>query len=343
MPRFSAIPIILLTATATQAKLKVLKSTMCLNHPVEVISNPNRANIKMTVLERPPSTQTKDHLDSLLVPISEALRSDPMNFPLTIVYAHTRVIGYCYRYLEKALGDEQYIGAHVPSNRIFGQCHAEYPDDMKKLIVEELCQEFGKLRLVFASPVLGMGLNAKYVREVIHYQAPKTLENYFQEIGRAGRDGEEAHATIFYNSSDVKQSTKKKHRCVDAAMKQFCLLDSCRREFVITYFGHKLQEKNPSFCCDQCDQENCTPGNLSFLQRLKYTPPIKPNEMEGGVLFEVIDEDIADTAEFESAAVVEVADSDSDSQIAVLAESADIDDSDSEYEDLEENFDDDVL
>ena len=76
------------------------------------------------------------------------------------------------------------------------------------------------------------------------------------EVGRAGRDGEKAHATLFFNNTDVKQSTKKKHRCVDAAMKEFCILKSCRKEFVINYFSNNIQEKSPLFCYDQCDKNS---------------------------------------------------------------------------------------
>ena len=64
-------------------------------------------------------------------------------------------------------------------------------------------EEVSITRVVFATTALGMGVNAPHVRHVIHIGPPSNLETYFQEIGRAGRCGEPAMATLYYNNSDI--------------------------------------------------------------------------------------------------------------------------------------------
>lgn len=80
--------------------------------------------------------------------------------------------------------------------RIFGQYHKDYPDEMKLHIVSELSKPQPKLQLVFASVALGMGLNAPFISKVIHFRPPTTLEQYFQEEGRARCSGQSAKAVI---------------------------------------------------------------------------------------------------------------------------------------------------
>ena len=72
---------------------------------------------------------------------------------------------------------------------------------MKRFIVQELCKVKSRVRIVFATVALGMGLNAPHIRQIIHYKPPTSLEKYFQETGRAGRDGLQSTAVLYYNNS----------------------------------------------------------------------------------------------------------------------------------------------
>ena len=79
---------------------------------------------------------------------------------------------------------------------------------MKQLIVSDFVKERSNLRLVLAAVALGMGLNAPCIQRIIYCRPPTTMEKYMQEIGRAGRNGQEADAIMFYNMSDVSKSRK---------------------------------------------------------------------------------------------------------------------------------------
>ena len=76
---------------------------------------------------------------------------------------------------------------------------------MKEHIMSELCEEDSKLYLVFTTVAQGMGLYAPHVRHVILYKPPTSLEKSFQETGRAGRDGANRTATLYYNNTDIRK------------------------------------------------------------------------------------------------------------------------------------------
>ena len=101
-----------------------------------------------------------------------------------------------------------------------------------------------------------MGIDKSNVRWVIHYNMPKNIEGYYQEIGRAGRDGLQANALLFHSYADVIQLRKFAEGAsnfeVQVAkldrMKQFSEATTCRRKILLSYFGELLSEN-----CGNCD------------------------------------------------------------------------------------------
>ena len=119
-----------------------------------------------------------------------------------------------------------------------------------------------KIDVVVATIAFGMGIDKPDVRYVIHYNIPKSLENYYQETGRAGRDGGEGKCILFYNSADVEKfqgfNSKKNGDEKEIANQlleeivEFVEENSCRRKKLLHYFGEIYQ---PSHCQKKCD--NC--------------------------------------------------------------------------------------
>jgi len=242
----------LFTATAPPSKQEELIKLMLLKDPVKIIMNPDRHNIFYNVICRPPSQDTQDHLDEILDRIGEDLLKDPDNYPITIIYTDTRVIAYAYRYLERKLGRKQYTGTVTPENRIFAQFHQEYTVKMKSHIVSEICKIDSKIRLVLATVALGMGLDAPEIRRVIHYKPPTSLEKYFQETGRAGRDNKQSEAILYYNATDIRSNRPG----LTKEMARYCKTTVCLRETMLEYFGHKAPEyRIRNKCCCKCKEE----------------------------------------------------------------------------------------
>ena len=249
LPLLCSTPVMVFTATATETARNRLIKELNLRDPLQVTMNPDRPNIKLNVLERPASQNTTDHLDIILTTMAEELKSQTTDYPLTIMYTDTSVIAYSYWFMDNYLGPQQYLGVAQPENRLFAQYHKEYTAEMKNDIVSQLCSSQSKIRIVFATISLGMGLNAKNIRHVIHYKPPTSLEKYFQEIGRAGRDGLPAKATLYYNSNDIRSNKPG----MTSEMRQYCKQNTeCRRSFILTYFGEDVMNK-PDTCCDICD------------------------------------------------------------------------------------------
>lgn len=257
LPLVPKIPVMLFTATAPPATQMELKKALQMEDPKVVEVNPDRQNVAYIKHIRPPSNQTKDHLDQLISNICSNLKAQGSDYPQTILYTDTECIAYFYSQTEKKLGiQHQYQGEHIPENRVFAQYHSEYTPSMKEHIVTELCKPQSKIRIVYATVALGMGLDAPHVRHVIHYKPPTSLEKYFQETGRAGRDQQPARATLYFNKTDIRHNRPG----ITKGMISFCENDTkCLREFMLGHFGHSAPPNRDAFdCCCVCNPDLLT-------------------------------------------------------------------------------------
>ena len=163
-----------------------------------------------------------------------------------------------------------------------------YHAGLDKLVRDERQDKFLKddIRIMVATIAFGMGINKSNVRFVIHADLPKNMEGYYQETGRAGRDGLHSEAVLFFGAGDVMklkgfaqvednpEQTKILLKKLDQ-MVQFCETKKCRRKYLLNYFG----EDAPDYCgsCDAClskpeDLEDCTiiaQKILSAVYRIK--------------------------------------------------------------------------
>ena len=239
------------TATASPTAQQQLIKTLRLNHPKLITVNPDRPNIMYRKVFRPPSMDTEKHLESILTPMVEQLKEEKEAYPMTIFYTDTSVISFAYAFFEKYMGADQYVGSSVPENRLFAQYQQVYTDEMKQFIVKELCKDRSKIRLVFATVALGMGLNAPHIKHVVHYKPPTSLEKYFQETGRAGRDGQQSTALLYYNNTDIRSNRPG----IENDIITYCRNDSrCYRVLMLEHFGYTPTDQVPEgFCCDFCN------------------------------------------------------------------------------------------
>ena len=169
-----------------------------------VRASPNRKNIYFTKSQRPPTKYSKESYVKIITPIAKKLKSLKKLYPMTIIYLKLQYCGFAYQLVSSILGDDLYIKSpFTVSNCLIAQFHASQTAPMKLEIIQEMGRENSTIRIVFATSALGMGVNIPQVSEIIHILPPSSMEEFIQEVGRAGRTGGDAKSHLFYNNSDI--------------------------------------------------------------------------------------------------------------------------------------------
>lgn len=114
------------------------------------------------------------------------------------------------------------------------------------------------MQIIVATSAFGMGVDKSDIAFVINYNMPQSLEEYYQEAGRAGRNGEEARCTLFYSNEDLRigkalaQQQEKPEGALQllAAMWDYCQYDGCLRNYILRYFGET--RRNTCGKCSSC-------------------------------------------------------------------------------------------
>ena len=233
------------TATATERVKNDIVASLGLNNPVTMVTGFDRPNLFFRVVTRKGGSQ-KD------------------NSIINYVKKHEDESGIIYCATKKnvdklyTLLNEQGISA--------GRYHAGLSNDERKQNQEDFT--YDRIRVMVATNAFGMGIDKSNVRYVLHYNMPQSLEYYYQEAGRAGRDGEEAECVLFFSKQDIminKFLLQNKALAGDVAsdmqktandqrklqqMINYCETDKCLREFILSYFG----DTTPCICnkCSNC-------------------------------------------------------------------------------------------
>lgn len=248
---FPRVPMLALTATAPPSLIQRIAESLSMNSDVKIINkNPNRENVFLDKKTRLPNQYGSASYEEILKPIAEELLQRREKYPMTIIYMKLKYCGFAYQLFNKILEDCQFVGDdNEPCSRLFAQFHAPQTSRMKVEILNEIKKESSRIRVLFATVALGMGVNVPYVSRIVHIGPPSSLEAYMQEIGRAGRSGSKSIATMHYNNSDIAQNND----TIDDSIRQYCRSDSvCLRKILLNYFGFQAVKQEE--CCVICKQ-----------------------------------------------------------------------------------------
>jgi len=176
---FPEVPIIALTATATEKVKEDILKQLSLKNPEIFISSFDRKNLNLIVMEK------KKTFEKIL----EILKK----------YKKESAIIYCF-----SRKDSDKIAQGLRENG-FNACsyHAGLDSETRKQNQELFIKD--KIDIIVATIAFGMGIDKPDVRLIIHHSFPKTLEGYYQEIGRAGRDGLQSDCILFYSRGDIRK------------------------------------------------------------------------------------------------------------------------------------------
>ena len=200
-----------------------------MKNPAIVKTSLDRPNIFLFKVKRKPNNDIYESYGEILRPIAKSLKCSKTHYPLTVIYLLLRWCGYGFRLFQEILGQEQYYppGADPsPKNRLFGQFHAPQTQEIKdKFLAQLTSSQSSVIRVVFATIAMGLGVNICNIPQIIHITPPRTMEAYYQEIGRASRDGLPSKVILYYNNSDIAANIE-----IDKAMAEFCKSsDKCLR------------------------------------------------------------------------------------------------------------------
>ena len=243
------------TATATSSIYREVVLSLEMTNCVRVSHSPDRSNIFYEV--KPRSGDIVEDLSFLLSTVKERL----IKTPRVIIYCSA--LSMCadlYAHFHYELGTASYFPPGSPqlsANRLFGMYHAKTPQHNKDVISKSLLDPDGVVRVVFATVALGMGVDLQGVDTIIHYGAPGSIEDYFQESGRGGRSGAAAQSTVYWKPADCpmrRAPSTSHHQEVNDVRRYVENTTVCRRKWLLDYFEFKSGKpgEDPLRCCDVC-------------------------------------------------------------------------------------------
>jgi len=235
-------PVLALTATATPKMISDIEKTLKLDNPKLVMSSFYRSNLDISIIRKYNTDLDFKEIHELL----NKLKDDD------------RAIIYCKTKNET----DDFVTRLKKVNIVAKSYHAGKSNKSRNSIQNKFMK--GDINIIIATIAFGMGIDVPNIRLVINYGISKDMESFYQEIGRAGRDGENSKIYLYWANSDFSinkhflndikdEKFKKKQMSRILQMEKFVNSKQCRMQYITNYFGEKI---NDCGHCDYCLSDN---------------------------------------------------------------------------------------
>ena len=270
------------TATATERVKQDIMGSLHLQDPVTVVTGFDRPNLFFRVVKRKGGKETDNSI-------------------LNYVKRHEDESGIIYCATKKNV--DSVCELLLQHGILAGRYHAGLSLEERKESQDDFT--YDRIRVMVATNAFGMGIDKSNVRYVLHYNMPQSLEYYYQEAGRAGRDGEEAECVLFFSKQDIMinkrlldyKATEGGYTSGDPAVRaneqrklnqmiHYCETDECLRQYILNYFG----DHSPCICekCSNCvvTEDEVEENYIETGRAKKKTAELADLTEEGQELFE---------------------------------------------------------
>jgi ATP-dependent DNA helicase RecQ len=270
---FPAVPVIALTATAIPEVRRDIVQQLGLSKAREFTGSFNRKNLRYRVIPK----------------------KNPMVFLFHYLGRHRDEAGIIYCLSKRET--EEIAGELIKRGFSARAYHAGLSKAVRETVQDSFIGD--SVKIVCATVAFGMGIDKPDVRFVIHYDLPKSVESYYQETGRAGRDGRFSECILLYSRGDYarirtmleRDDGGGKYFCAGLKklrdMTEYCETTGCRRKYLLTYFGEDFSDENCGNC-DTCDHPpaltDCTEAARLIARCIQQVPKACGIELISDVL-----------------------------------------------------------